>query len=194
MAQKAAKRVARSQPKLHSASRVLASGGVIAYPTEGVWGLGCDPRNDAAVHRLLALKRRDWRKGLILIAADFSQLQRYIAPLDAQVLQKALATWPGPHTWLFPAAAGAPELITGGRATIAVRVTAHPVASALCRAYGGALVSTSANLAGQPPAKSALQVRLRFGVALDAVVPGALGTLAAPTPIRDLVSGATHRA
>jgi len=194
MAEKGLKRVADFPPKIIAACRALNAGGVVAYPTEAVWGLGCDPRSEAAVQKLLALKRRDWRKGLILIAADFSQLQDFVRPVADELLQKALTAWPGPHTWLFPAAADAPKLVTGGRATIAVRVSAHPIAAALCRAYNGALVSTSANLAGQPPALTALRVRQRFGRNLDAVVSGALGELRAPTPIRDLRSGEVVRA
>lgn len=193
MAEKGLKRVAAFSPKINAACRALAAGGVIGYPTEAVWGLGCEPRSDAAVRKLLALKRRDWRKGLILIAADFSQLENFVRPVAGELLQKALATWPGPHTWLFPAAASAPELVTGGRKTIAVRVTAHPVAAALCAAYDGALVSTSANLTGQPPALTAQRVRQRFGAALDAIVAGALGGLTTPTPIRDLLSEARIR-
>ncbi|MEK6806140.1 MAG: Sua5/YciO/YrdC/YwlC family protein [Pseudomonadota bacterium] len=180
--------------KLQPACRALAAGGIVAYPTEAVWGFGCDPRNEAAVQKLLALKKRDWRKGLILIAADFSQLQPYVRTVADALLRKALATWPGPHTWLFPAADSAPALVTGGRPTIAVRVTAHPLAAALCRAAGGALVSTSANRSGEPPALTALRVRQRFGAALGAVVSGPLGGLKSPTSIRDLVSGAEVRA
>ncbi len=187
------KRVAPFAPKLQPACRALSAGGVIAYPTEAVWGLGCDPNDATAVQKLLDLKRRDWRKGLILIAADFSQLAAFVKPLDAGVLKPALDTWPGPYTWLLPAATTAPARVTGGGARIAVRVTAHPVAAALCRAWGGALVSTSANRSGEAPALTALRVRRRFGATLDALVPGALGGLATPTAIRDLISGAVIR-
>lgn len=178
---------------LKQAVAALKSGGVIAYPTEAVWGLGCEPMNRHAVRKLLALKQRDWRKGLILIAADFSQLQPYLAEVADADRQKALSTWPGPHTWLFPAAAAAPDLITGGRDTIAVRVSAHPGVVDLCRAYGGAIVSTSANISRRPPARTGLQVRRVFKHALDAVVAGERGRLASPTPIRDLLSGRTLR-
>lgn len=174
---------------LKKAVEDLKSGGVIAYPTEAVWGLGCEPMNRHAVERLLQLKRRDWRKGLILIAADFAQLKPYVAVVAEDDLQKALATWPGPHTWLFPASPAAPALITGGRDSIAVRVSAHPVVIALCRAYGGALVSTSANISRRVPARSALQLRRCFGPSLDAIVAGELGGRATPTPIRDLRNG-----
>ncbi len=188
------KRVMPFHSKLQVACRALAAGGVIAYPTEAVWGLGCDPRNDDAVRKLLALKRRDWRKGLILIAADFSQLQRYVMPVSQALLSSALETWPGPHTWLFPASAAAPPLVTGGRSSIAVRVTAHPLAAALCARYGGALVSTSANVAGRLPAHTATQVRQRFNGQLDYLLAGALGGHGTPTSIRDLATGKVVRA
>lgn len=174
---------------LRHAVRALRAGGVVAYPTEAVWGLGCEPRDREAVAWLLQLKQRDWRRGLILIAADLGQLRPFVGDLESRHLQPALSSWPGPATWLLPASSQAPRWITGGRETIAVRVTAHPPAVALCRAYGGAIVSTSANIAGRPPALTRLQLRSRFGSELDVILPGALGKLDRPTPIRDLVTG-----
>lgn len=171
---------------LERASRVLGPGGVVAYPTEAVWGLGCEPMNRHAFARLLELKRRPLHKGVILIAADLRQLQRYLAPLPASALAAVQGTWPGPQTWLLPAAPGVPAYLTGGRDTLAVRVTAHPVAAALCRAYGGPIVSTSANVSSRPPARRMLAVRRYFGPQLDFLVPGETGGLSRPTPIRDL--------
>jgi L-threonylcarbamoyladenylate synthase len=175
--------------KLRAALRALAAGGVIAYPTEGVWGLGCDPQNEDAILRLLRLKRRDWRKGLILIACDFAQLEPYVERPSKTALKRAFETWPGPHTWVFPCAATVSPLLTGEYDSLAVRVTAHPVAAQLCAAFGGALVSTSANVSNRPPARSASEVRLAFGKRIDALVPGALGGLEKPTSIRHVVSG-----
>jgi L-threonylcarbamoyladenylate synthase len=178
-----------SRLRLNRACHVLANGGVVAYPTEAVWGLGCEPLNRHAFARLLELKRRPPAKGVILIASDFEQLRLFIAPLPRARLKPALDTWPGAATWLVPAAEGIPEYLTGGRGTLAVRVTAHPVAAALCAAYGGAIVSTSANVSGQPPARTELQVRRRFGNGLDFILSGDTGGLARPTPIRDLATG-----
>ena len=173
--------------RLRRAARALAAGAVIAYPTEAVWGLGCDPANGAAVLRLLALKGRPVDKGLILIAAEPAQLQPFLAagPLPEPVA----ASWPGPSTWLLPAGPHTPGWLTGRHDTLAVRVTAHPLAAALCRSFGGAPVSTSANRAGRPPAKSALAVRRSLGDSVDLLVNGPLGGLARPTPIRDGRSG-----
>lgn len=178
--------------RLRRAARVVVDGGVIAYPTEAVYGLGCDPLRADAVERILALKGRDRAKGLILIAADLGQIADLLAPLPEDRLTEIRATWPGPHTWVWPAAAGTPSWLTGGRDTLAVRITAHPFAAALCRACGP-LVSTSANPSGLPPARSALRVRRWFGGRLDLILSGPLGGLQRPTTIRDARTGTTLR-
>ncbi|MBN8727138.1 MAG: Sua5/YciO/YrdC/YwlC family protein [Xanthomonadales bacterium] len=176
---------------LATAAAVLHAGGVIAYPTEAVFGLGCDPQDRVAFEKLFALKQRPPTQGVLLIGADFGQVAPYVdlaaVPVDA--LERACGTWPGPHTWIFPRAADVPPWIAGGHAGIALRVTAHPVAAALCRAFGGALVSTSANRHGEAPASSAAAVRELFGKMIGAVVDGAVGGLERPTPIRDAISG-----
>jgi L-threonylcarbamoyladenylate synthase len=167
---------------------------LVAYPTEAVYGLGCDPLNGEAVERLLELKGRARTKGVILIAAEFEQLRPYVALPPPEQLDRALASWPGPVTWIFPARPGLPGWLTGGRPTVAVRVTDHPLAAALCRAFGGPLVSTSANRSGQPPARAGWPLRLRFGCALDAVLEAPLGGRSRPSEIRDLATGELLRA
>jgi L-threonylcarbamoyladenylate synthase len=179
--------------RLRLAARAVRDGAVVAYPTEAVYGLGCDPLNPQAVQRLLAIKGRAWKKGVILIAASLDQLRPYIAPLSEPQRQRVMAAWPGPVTWVLPAAPQVPAWLTGGRATIAVRVTDHPLAAALCRAAGTALVSTSANASGRPPARSSLQARLRCP-GVDLILSGPTGGLMRPTEIRDLASGRTLRA
>lgn len=171
------------------AAHVLHAGGVIAYPTEAVWGLGCDPFCETAVDRLLQLKKRERRKGVILVAADIAQLEPYLYGLDENHWQTLRASWPGPNTWLVPNNGTAPEWITGGQETLAVRVSAHPVVAGLCKRFDGPIVSTSANPAGRPPARTVAEVRRYFGDQLDAVVPGALGGLQNPTQIRNVISG-----
>jgi L-threonylcarbamoyladenylate synthase len=171
----------------------IARGGVIAYPTEAVWGLGCDPTNEAAVRRLFALKQRPEGVGLILIAADVRQVEPYLGDCPAAAKEAALATWPGPHTWIFPRSTAVPSWVVGSHAGVAVRVTAHPVARALCQAYGAAIVSTSANTHGQSPARSIQELRQMFGRQLDDIVEGELGGLERPTAIRDAVSGEVAR-
>ncbi|MBL8201420.1 MAG: Sua5/YciO/YrdC/YwlC family protein [Chromatiales bacterium] len=180
-------------PRLRHAAAVLHAGGVIAYPTEGVFGLGCRPDDARAVQRLLELKQRPVSAGLILIAARFEQLADWIEPTGREIRQLT-ATRSGPVTWLVTAGPLTPEWITGGRPTVAIRVTRHPVAAGLCLASGLPLVSTSANRRGKPPARSALGARLRFGRWLDLVVGGATGGAAGPTEIRDAASGQVIRA
>ena len=178
-------------PNIQAAVDALRAGGVIAYPTEAVYGLGCDPLDRAAVERLFALKRRPPTQGVLLIAADFAQVDKYTdrAAVPPAALQRALARWPGPYTWIFPRAAWVPEWLTGAHSGIAVRVTAHPLAAALCRAFGAPIVSTSANCHGEAPARSAVQVRTTFGNELSYILDGELGGLERPTPIRDVISG-----
>lgn len=168
-------------------------GGIVAYPTEAVYGLGCDPANPGAVRRLLLLKNRPWQKGLILIAADLDDLAPWIEPPTPEIRKRVSATWPGPVTWLLPASADCPALVRGEHDTLAIRVTAHPVAAGLCRAWGGPLVSTSANHGGGEPARNAAAVRALFGDAVDLVVEGEVGDLRRPTPIRDARTGETVR-
>lgn len=170
------------------ASSVLRAGGIVAYPTEAVYGLGCDPWNANTLTRLLTLKRRGVEKGVILVAAAFSQLRPFVEDLDESLRRRIETCWPGSTTWLLPGRKDVPFWLTGGRKTVAVRVTAHRQAASLCEAYGGALVSTSANIAGRPPARSALGVRRRFGTAVDYVLGGRVGGDRRPTEIRDALS------
>lgn len=167
----------------------MRRGGVIAYPTEAVWGLGCDPFNEEALERLLELKSRPRHKGVILIASSVAQVAPLIDPLSEQEREKVLATWPGPVTWLLPDPHHlVPEWVKGKHSSVAVRVSTHPVVKAICDSFGGPIVSTSANPAGAEPARDLLRVNLYFANKVDGTVPGALGNLAQPTQIRDLIS------
>lgn len=173
--------------KMREIVHSLKRGGIIAYPTEGVFGLGCDPWNQSAVNRLLAIKKRPVSKGLIVIAATLGQLHSLIEPLPESARARLEATWPGPVTWLLPAR-DAPPWLRGDHTTLAVRVTAHPLAAALCRAWHGPLVSTSANLSTRPPARTGLAVRRRLGQQVDAIVSGQTQGAKGPTEIRDLTT------
>lgn len=169
----------------------MRAGKVLAYPTEGVWGLGCLPGNRDAVRRLLAAKQRDPDKGLILIAARCEDLEPYIRPLDEA--QQAKLELPGePVTWLAPAAEDAPALLRGTHATQAVRVTRHSLCRTLCLEVG-ALVSTSANPEGLPPARTSEEVQDMFGSTIDGIVEGPLGGTSGPSEIRDLLTGRVVR-
>ncbi len=169
------------------AARVLDAGGVIAYPTEAVWGLGCDPYNETAVQRLLALKRRPVEKGVILVAANLLQVAPLLRGLTPEQLDRLQASWPGPNTWLLPDPDNIiPSWIKGQHSSVAVRVSAHAGIIALCKAFGRPIVSTSANPASASPARTLLRVNTYFGNKLDYCLPGKLGELAQPTTIQDL--------
>lgn len=167
----------------------LARGGVIAYPTESCYGLGCDPMNARAVARILWLKRRPKSKGLILIGSDPAQFAPYLAEPPAAWPQY----WPGPYTLLLPAGRRCPRWLTGRHGKLAVRVTAHPEAAALCRALGMALVSTSANRSGQVMLRTASACRKAFGARVR-VLPGRIGKRRRPSTIIDPTSGGVFRA
>ncbi|WP_426415541.1 L-threonylcarbamoyladenylate synthase [Aestuariirhabdus sp. LZHN29] len=172
------------------AIEALLAGEVIAYPTEGVWGFGCDPWNPEAVERVLTLKQRPWQKGLILVASSCSQLAPLLRTLSPQQRQRLKLSWPGPTTWVIEDVDDwVPPWVKGEHTGVAVRVSAHPVVAALCDAFGGPLVSTSANRAGQPPLAHSWQIRRQFSSQLGAVVAGELGGQRGPSRICDLNSG-----
>ena len=138
---------------------------------------------------MLALKGRHESAGLVLIASDFSQLKPWVAEVDAALVKKAMKTWPGPVTWLFPRASAVPDYVAGSHATVAVRITAHQPSRHLCDAFGSALISTSANHTSARPARSAEEVHDYFGQSLGGILEGSLGAADRPSEIRDLVSG-----
>lgn len=180
------------QWRVQQAARAVAQGGVIAYPTEAVWGLGCDPWNPDAVYRLLALKARPVEKGLILVAADIAQFDFLLDDLPRSWRAQLQLSWPGANTWLVPHQDRLPEWITGVHDSVALRVSDHPLVRELC-SHTGPLVSTSANSAGRPAARSRLRVEQYFGGQLDAVLDGALGGRKNPSLIRDLRTGRVIR-
>ncbi|HKK56581.1 L-threonylcarbamoyladenylate synthase [Marinobacter sp.] len=185
---------ALSQPlsdfQLSLAVKTIHAGGVIAYPTEAVWGLGCDPWNIAAVNRILELKQRPEAKGLIVVAGSVDQIRFLLDYLPAEQQQKALGYWPGPYTCLLPdLQKQMPPEVRGRHSSIAVRVSDHPLVRALCNASGLPLVSTSANPAGRQPARHSWHVRRYFPTGLDRLVPGQPGGYRQPSKIIDIVSG-----
>ncbi|MGR7922700.1 tRNA threonylcarbamoyladenosine biosynthesis protein RimN [Zobellella denitrificans] len=173
----------------------LNKGAVIGYATEAVFGLGCDPDNGEAVRRLLEIKQRPEEKGLVLIAADFSQLRPYLdlAALPPGRLEVILDSWPGPYTWVIPARPEVPLWLRGRFDSLAVRVTSHRQAHDLCLAFGKPLVSTSANKAGDEPARTVEALSSRLGGELDFILPGVTDGLANPSLIRDGITGETLR-
>ena len=178
---------------LKQATRVLNGDGVIAYPTEAVYGLGCRPDDLQAVKRILQLKKRNMHKGLILVAADAKQIEPYIEYPTAAIREKVMKSWPGPTTWVLPATDAVPFWISGCHKSVAVRVSSHPLVHDLCR-MAGVLVSTSANPGHGVPAKSAMRVMAYFGNLVDYILPGRVGSLPRPTEIRDATKNYVLRA
>ncbi len=171
----------------------LRQGEVIAYPTEAVWGLGCDPTNEQAVQKVLDLKHRHADKGLIIVAASMEQLHWLLADLPSGQYQQLQQSWPGPITWLVPHRDRIPRIVSGTHDSIAVRVSAHPVVGALCQRFDGPIVSTSANPEALPPARNEHQARSYFA---DKVCysAGSVGDNPRPSIIKDLATGKVIRA
>ena len=177
----------------HSASSrhiaaYLRRGGLIAYPTESCYGLGCDPDNRAAVQRLLKLKQRPQRKGLILIAASYRQVAHYLQPLTSIQQLQLQEAGAQAITCLMPARHSAPRWLRGAHDTLAVRLTAHRQAAQLCLSANSALVSTSANRSGQRPARTYAQCQRLFGHKVW-VLPGRVGKRKKPSTIRAWADG-----
>ena len=172
---------------LRCSAEVIRSDGVIAYPTESVYDLGCDPQSAVAVNRILHLKQRPVEKGLILVAASIEQLSGYI---DVNETERNLITeYPSPMTWLVSISTKTPAWISGKHAKVAIRLSSHPVVIALCNQLGHPLVSTSANPSGARPANNLLQARQYFHDQVDFYIGGDTGELNRPTPITDLETG-----
>ena len=173
---------------LKQAITKLRQGGVIAYPTEGVFGLGCIPVFHGSAYRILKLKQRSVEKGLILVASSIEQLEEYVYFENLPTIEQVRASWPGPVTWLIPAKKKTPIWLTGSHETLAVRVSAHPTIIALCRKLGP-IISTSANPAGLEPATTTHEVFTYFGRELDYVIPADIKKKLKPTEIRDAQNG-----
>lgn len=177
---------------IREAVRQVAAGGVIAYPTETVYGLGCDPLNGAAVLRLLELKRRNPEQGVILIASELRQLEPLLLPVTPAARKRLVRTGSEPVTWILPCPEAVPHWLRGTHTTLAVRITTHPMARALCDYWDGPLVSSSANRHGEHPATTALAVRMIFANSLDYILHGVCGS-GRPSALRDGVSGVLLR-
>lgn len=176
------------------AAQCLAQGQILAYPTEAVWGLGCDPFNEQAFLQLLKFKQRPIEKGVILLAGQLSQVEHLLAPLAHDMRERVMQSWSSntssdrATTWLLEADDQIPAWIKGQHAKVAIRVTNHPLCIALCNAFNGFIVSTSANPAGELPARSLQEASQYFGSALN-YLNGDLGLCQQPSKIIDASSG-----
>ncbi|SMG07411.1 L-threonylcarbamoyladenylate synthase [Paraburkholderia susongensis] len=188
-------RFALAPDQLTEFARCIKDGGVVAYPTEAMFGLGCDPANQSAVARLCALKERSLEQGVILACGTFEQTLPYVRwDLVPQGRLAAIhRSWPGPVTWVLPASDLVPAWIRGRHAGVAVRVSAHTPIVALCGVLGGPVVSTSANLHGHAPARSVEAVEGYFAHQLDALLDAPIGELGTATKIFDAMTGQALR-
>lgn len=182
----------RAVNALHEAVATLRRGGVVAHATEGVWGLACDPFGEAAIAKVLDIKGRAVAKGLVVIGADTAAFAPELDPLPARRRRAICRTWPGAVTWVV-ASRRFPDWITGGRESVAIRVPGHAQARALASAFGGPLVSTSANRAGAAPARTAAEVVAALGAAVDFILPGETAGRTGPSRICDAATGAVLR-
>jgi L-threonylcarbamoyladenylate synthase len=172
---------------IHKASKIINNGGIIAYPTEGVYGLGCLPEDSNAVFRILNIKHRDQKKGLIIIASDIEQLEKWTTlsdnELDTILREQKIITW------IVKKNKNVPYWVSGEHETIAIRLTKHPIAAALCATSKSALISTSANITGEEPPKNQVMLRSLFGDVVDYIVPGDCDSEIGASTIKILTTG-----
>lgn len=178
----------------HFASHVLRQGGVIAHPTEAVWGLACHPFSEASVDTLLALKGRPAEKGLILVSAEVEHFSALLEPLSSTMKARFYAAQQRPTTWIIPDDENImPAWIKGEHKGVAVRVSRHPDVAVLSRFFKGPVISSSANPSGKKPAMTVREVRQYFQARVDYVLSGSLGNALRPSQIIDLKTGAVLR-
>jgi L-threonylcarbamoyladenylate synthase len=180
--------------ELKKITDLLHQGKLIAYPTEGVFGLGCDPLNESAVKDLLCLKQRPIEKGLIVIAANWQQLEKWIGDLPKarrEIIQQSSLE---PITWVVPASPYVPAWIRGAHESVAVRVVQHSVAAEICAGFGGPIVSTSANKSDELPCKTYQETVERFSTTVAYIVNAPVGDANKPSKICNALSGKVLRA
>ena len=177
-----------TKSNIAKAITVLRNGGVIAYPTEAVYGLGCDPFNEAAVKRIATIKNRSLDKGFIVIASEWQQVTQLITTIDPQIKQRILANPVAVTTWIIPVKSSVPDWIRGTHQSLAIRITQHPTAKAICDAFGAAIISTSANRSGEAPIRDFSELEQTFIKKVDYFVTGNLGKQSKPSEIRDAIS------
>jgi len=166
----------QSELAVAEAARVLRAGGLVVFPTETFYGLAVDPRNEEAIERLFAVKKRDRQKPILLLISRLEQLQEIVVEIPAAYQSLMRRFWPGPLTLIFPARPHLPPVLTAGTGNIAVRQTSHPLARQLIDAFGFAITGTSANISGQPPVSE-----LAF-LAADLTAAGAMPLDGGATP------------
>ena len=160
---------------------------VFAYPTEGVWGLGCNPFSEKAVKKLINLKKRPKNKGIIVLAGSLQQLLPFTQHLSEKLKKRMNSKWPGPHTWLVPSSPDIPKWLIGPTGLVALRLSDHKTVIELTESLNMPICSSSANISGQEPAKNSDEIRTFFGNKV-LIIEGELGGLKKPTPVQNLES------
>lgn len=177
-------------PTSESLLKSFQEGSVFAYPTEAVFGLGCDPLNPDAMEHILQLKQRPVEKGVILVADEWSRVAKFVdaEKIPAGLLGQVLDSWPGFITWLMPKSAAAPDWICGDSELIAIRISAHPVIRQLCQTLKSPLVSTSANISGEAAIQDITKLEQLFAHNVI-YIAGELGGESRPSEIRHALTG-----
>ncbi len=179
--------------EVNEAIAVIKSGGIIAYPTEAVFGLGCDPFDEQTVLRLLSLKNRSVKQGLILIASNIRQVLPLIQPVNSDDLARALKSWPGHKTWIFPKSKLVPSWVSGDHNSIAIRVSNHPIVKQLCDKLDQVLISTSANISKQSDLNSIKRIKSTFNDKIQLYIDAPVGNETKSSTIRDAHTLQIHR-
>jgi L-threonylcarbamoyladenylate synthase len=173
-------------PEISEAAATLRAGGLVAFPTETVYGLGADATSEAAVRRIFAAKGRPATNPLIVHVADLEAARRYTTGWGDAAQTLAAAWWPGPLTLVLPKSPDIPDLVTAGRGTVGVRVPDHPLALELLRAFGGPVAAPSANRSNHVSPTTAQHVRDELGDAVDLVLDGGPCTVGIESTVLDL--------
>jgi len=171
------------------AAEVIARGGVLAFRTDTFYGLGVDPLNPRAVRSLFELKGREEGKPILVVISDLVQVDRFIARRSPQFNQIADRFWPGPLTIVGPAKEDLPRELTAGTGIVGVRLPDNERVRDLVRLCGGALTATSANVSGQPPARTAAEVSQQFPTGIDLIIDDGEVTATQPSTVIDLSAG-----
>ena len=174
------------QPEIDKAATILRAGGLVAVPTETVYGLGADAGNPAAVARIFAVKQRPTTHPLIVHLADSSQLRDWAREIPAEVELLAASFWPGPLTLILKKRSSVLDGVTGGQDTVAIRIPRHPVAAALLKAFGGGLVAPSANRFTRISPTTAAAVYAELGSQVDMILDGGPCVIGLESTILDL--------
>ncbi len=174
-------------------SNAIVKGKIVAYPTESVFGIGCDPENEKSINKIIEIKNRSKQKGLIIIADEVKKLSKFIHKDYLDLFIKKSDIESKPTTWIVPSSKHVLNLVKGEDSSVALRITQHPIASRICKYSNKAIISTSANISSKTPAKNSNEILMQFGEEIDIIVDGRVGDSIKPTQIVDLITNKVIR-